>query len=1402
MTQPTNRLKDWITIGGTPDGGKLHRGGTPVFVDESGNISRGPAALTGKPLSEVDQDKRKPGEKPKPPSPKKPADRLTQPDKPLADRPPEHEPTPPAIGETPPSQEEPADAEPTGQPERESGSTAGPGEAGEAVAPAAEGAGGETAAEGRQDEAKPASGEAAGDVPRPRERVAADLGHVNKRIDRYEQLFRKNGQEKQAKWMGLLKAHVNQVGTEEALASLGAEQAVANRERVVYEGEKAGWESMDDFTHAYLNRHGIVPVHSTGETADISSLSKKFSAGEAEDGYTTGDLFTPLDPELPNKLEEAKHLPGLESSEDINVVMGRDVTHLTDDVTAKMDEKYGKGQWIIKVYGDDAYAGFGIFFPQRVAALKKEAQEAVWSSGAELAKYGFSHLRDEAGSITGIQHQSGDKYEFGSREYQTQIYGDVRAAADRAEAAAKNEKGPALLDRNGNVSGKEFMVQPAFAAVGISDEERARGVTGAEGGKGEGRVHIVTRNGKAELVPHSTWVKGQWLPVVFESEETRQMAQAAVDAINALPESERQGQIYAPDVMHSEQGYRVIEANPANNTGSSGYLGDNPFIIDSYVSHILGQEPLHTKFIRDLLSKKRGGGKKGGPVVVTKGGVVNRLVSKQPAVSSRSPVAAGLAVVASDTGRVLMIQRPLDGGDPNGGKWEFPGGRIESDEKPFAAAWREWLEETGLLMRGGLDASIAIDAYGNQWDSEDGKYRGYVAWVPSEDILDFSKRDLFSDPDSEVGNVIAWVHPRDLPQHNLRPALLSDIDEVMARVTKWLLDQVQKLSPVNRLVTKAACEQGQTAANTHCTPADGRAAGALADSGNKVDENQPYNEHKGMNAAANAKLVAQYKVKVKVPEKQREAANRALSHVLSNKLLAEEMLGMLVSLEDTGRLHGRVGGGGLQISLADLEKEGPGFTAAIIRHELEHRILSKKGVSTGQQEARVQYTAGMWAALKYSILAKDGHKDAEGFKKAAILQGVKVKGASSSTQVWKECVLPVNHLRIKKETKEGGTCDWDDDDVVSVPPAREKRASFFETCDRDEEGHCIAGTGGAASRAGQAAGRAMHTAGEIEHKIKEVVGRNFEKLPEPVQKAVTAILKVAFAAFTAGQAMAERVAKEHGLTDAQAAALRGTLATVDLVAFKAAKGAAFSGVPGAGLATLVSGIVPVASVGYLLYSTGQDRQATWRAAKGLAKDAVAAVKARLAKKPTTAQERPGYKPSLEQIGRSYTKGQGESWKTVATERDAGLLTDALAKHNFDDWYLACLTAALEDAGGNVAVAVAAADEMYRQKPAAGEVEQKGCCVIPTNRLRMKSPDRILQTMTQIGHGADKFTKLSDLGRHLGDSPESLHAAVMQLWRSGKITVAAAEGRHGSTPEERHWWLNAQGEVFGYVMLRN
>lgn len=52
-----------------------------------------------------------------------------------------------------------------------------------------------------------------------------------------------------------------------------------------------------------------------------------------------------------------------------------------------------------------------------------------------------------------------------------------------------------------------------------------------------------------------------------------------------------------------------------------------------------------------------------------------------------------IAVVEHD-GQFLVGQRPA--GSPLGGMWEFPGGKVELDETPAAAAVRECMEETGV----------------------------------------------------------------------------------------------------------------------------------------------------------------------------------------------------------------------------------------------------------------------------------------------------------------------------------------------------------------------------------------------------------------------------------------------------------------------------------------------------------------------------------------------------------------------------------------------------------------------------------------------------------------------------------------------------------------------------------
>lgn len=433
------------------------------------------------------------------------------------------------------------------------------------------------------------------------------------KADRLERFFARRGQHEAAGWLARFKDHVRQVGVESAVEAVGGVGAAGgkaagrgNRSDVQYEGAWAT-DRVADFVKPYLARHGVRVVNSFGGDDASGRLSLVSSLTPSQGGTTVADRprgrvkqdYLPRDPSLPDKLQESKRLPGLERSEDLSVILGRKVTHLTDDVTGKLDSEYGKGKWIVKAYGDDAAAGHGIYFPQRAAQLKRDAQDAIWAAGENLARYGMSVHRNAAGRAVGVKDSAGTVYGFKSRKYETHLYGDARHWADKAAAAAPHERGPALPK-----GGKEFMAQPAFDVLGISDADRAKGVTIKPGE--EGRVHLTTRNGKADVIPHSTWLKQTDLPVVFESKDTRDMAAAARKAIESLPHADRDGVIYAADVVRTKDGYRVVEANPANHTGTSGYLGDNAMIIDAYVSHVTGTVPAHVRFARSLLTRRAG----------------------------------------------------------------------------------------------------------------------------------------------------------------------------------------------------------------------------------------------------------------------------------------------------------------------------------------------------------------------------------------------------------------------------------------------------------------------------------------------------------------------------------------------------------------------------------------------------------------------------------------------------------------------------------------------------------------------------------------------------------------------------------------------------------------------------
>jgi 8-oxo-dGTP pyrophosphatase MutT (NUDIX family)/GNAT superfamily N-acetyltransferase len=128
---------------------------------------------------------------------------------------------------------------------------------------------------------------------------------------------------------------------------------------------------------------------------------------------------------------------------------------------------------------------------------------------------------------------------------------------------------------------------------------------------------------------------------------------------------------------------------------------------------------------------------------------------------------AGLAVVARDTGRVLLLQRSNDDEtDPAAGKWECPGGHLDPGESPIEGAIREWKEELGCPLPPGK--------FTGSWTSKK-IYQGHVYEVAHESDVDINPDDRKvlnpDDPDGDNIEVAAWFEPKDLPK---MPALRDE----------------------------------------------------------------------------------------------------------------------------------------------------------------------------------------------------------------------------------------------------------------------------------------------------------------------------------------------------------------------------------------------------------------------------------------------------------------------------------------------------------------------------------------------------------------------------------------------------------------------------------------------------
>lgn len=258
-------------------------------------------------------------------------------------------------------------------------------------------------------------------------------------------------------------------------------------------------------------------------------------------------------------------------------------------------------------------------------------------------------------------------------------------------------------------------------------------------------------------------------------------------------------------------------------------------------------------------------------------------------------------------------------------------------------------------------------------------------------------------------------------------------------------------------------------------------------------------------------------------------------------------------------------------------------------------------------------------------------------------------------------------------------------------------------------------------------------AAHIEHVVKDWISDRCEhavsKLPHPIQAAVRgawAMVRLgthaAFISYTAGQKFAETVAKERGFSADQARTLRGSLATADV----------FFAKPTAIFAGPAASFLPMATLGYLSYSTARNPVATARAAMKVVKATVERTQAAKGK-------------ALSLIGNEAQVG---SWEAI---------TNALQEHKFSDWYVAVLSAAM-DHSKSATEAVALANEAFKAQPYDnGNHSDRSVTWLldltnPTNNSN-PNRDELGRFSSEANAASDRTNKYPRAGFHPGDRSE-------------------------------------------------
>jgi len=119
----------------------------------------------------------------------------------------------------------------------------------------------------------------------------------------------------------------------------------------------------------------------------------------------------------------------------------------------------------------------------------------------------------------------------------------------------------------------------------------------------------------------------------------------------------------------------------------------------------------------------------------------------------RLVLVAACALIDVD-GRVLIAQRPDD--KAMAGLWEFPGGKVEENERPEDALIRELKEELAISVQEACLAPLTFASH---------RYEDFALLMPL-----YICRRWDGTPIAKEHRALRWVKPRNLANYRMPPA--------------------------------------------------------------------------------------------------------------------------------------------------------------------------------------------------------------------------------------------------------------------------------------------------------------------------------------------------------------------------------------------------------------------------------------------------------------------------------------------------------------------------------------------------------------------------------------------------------------------------------------------------------